>query len=105
MQPNIKRFVIEGAVADTGHFLRKQAHEEMRLKKRMYRDGYVPVLDIVPLADVQFDGDKETFRYAVTIYGVQVDDAQEYEGWLNGQLVTATPKTKLERLSSPSELM
>lgn len=103
--PNIKAFHIDGAVKDLGHLLNKQAHEEHRLKQRMFSDGYVPVLDIVPLVGTEYDADKETFRYAITLYGVKVkDEPWDYEGWLNGELVKATTGTKFARLSRTSEL-
>lgn len=105
MGPEIHRFAIEGAVADLGHLMRKQPQEERRLRLRMNRKGYVPVLDITPLVETVYDADKQTFRYTVTMYGVQVDDVREAEAWLNGNLVRPTLQTKLERLSNPSELM
>lgn len=104
MSPDIERFVLYGAVKDPGHLLRKQPQEERRLRLQMFRRGYVPVLDITPLVQTEYDATKETFRYCITMYGVAVEQAQEVEGWLNGQLVTATPLTKLERLSNPSGL-
>lgn len=105
MGPDIERFVIDGAVRDLGHLMRKQPQEERRLRLRMARKGYVPVLDITPLVHTQFNADKATFRYTITMYGVQVEDVREAEAWLNGSLVQPTLQTKLERLSNPSELM
>jgi hypothetical protein len=100
MGPVIKRFVIEGAAKEVEHLLKKQAHEEMRLKKRMLKEGCVPVLDITPLMYHVYDADKETFRYSITMYGAEVEDAWSYEGWLNGELVTTTMNTKWQRLSA-----
>lgn len=103
--PDLKAFHIDGAVKDLGHLLNKQAHEEHRVKQRMFSDGYVPVLDIVPLVYTEYDPVKETFRYTITLYGVQVkDEPWNYEGWLNGRLIKATTGTRFERLSSHSGL-
>ncbi|MCA1799868.1 MAG: hypothetical protein LC650_01055 [Actinobacteria bacterium] len=103
--PKIRRFVLEGAVADPGHLIRKQPTEEKRLRLQMFRDGHIPVLDIPPLVYTEYQQDKGTFLYSITMYGVEVEDAREAEGWLTGQVMKPTLQTKLERLSNPSELM
>jgi len=104
MAPEIRRFEITGATRDTGHILRKQAHEEARIKKKMYKTGFVPVLDIVPIIETQYDNEKEIFHYSITMYGVQVEDRiEEYEGWLSGRFVRSTLSTKSNRLSNPLE--
>ena len=100
MGPKIKRFHIEGAVKELEHLERKQFSEEARLKYRMLSSGCVPVLDITPLVGHAYDADKETFRYVITMYGVEVEgDAWDFEGWMNGELVEATSETKFARLS------
>lgn len=105
MGPDIKRFHITGAVKEEEHLRQKQMTEESRLKKRMFRKSYVPVLDIVPIVETTRIPEKETFRYNITIYGVRVDEPDKYEGWLSGEWIRSTPTTQLERLFSPSDLM
>ena len=104
MAPDIRRFEIAGATKDTGYLLRKQAKEEARIKERMYKAGFVPVLDIVPVVETTYNNTKEIFHYSITMYGVQVDgDIEEYEGWLSGRFVKSTLSTKSDRLSNPLE--
>lgn len=104
MAPDIRRFEIAGAAKDTGYLLKKQYYEEKRIKRRMYRAGYVPVLDIVPVVETSYDQDKEVFKYSVTMYGVEVNgDIEEYEGWLSGRFIRSTLSTKSDRLSNRSE--
>jgi len=105
MAENIKRFEISGAVKDLGHLVRKQPMEEKRLRLRMFRQGCVPVLDIPAIVESSYNQQKETFTYTITLYGAEVENAREAEGWLTGTLVRPTLQTKLERLSNPSELM
>jgi len=99
--PDIKKFEIEGAVRDTGHLLRKQGAEEKKLRARMSRQGYVPVLDIVPLVTTEYSQEKQTFTYVITIYGVESNGEEgEFEGWLSGRFIKSTPKDKSEQSSS-----
>jgi hypothetical protein len=98
--PDIRRFYIDGATKDPEHFLKKQAFEEDRLKARMLREQCVPVLDITPVVTFEYNPDKETFLWVITMYGVEVeDDACLYEGWLNGTLLPITSGTKWRQLS------
>lgn len=97
--PDIKKFEIEGAVRDTGHLLRKQGREEQKLRKRMAAQNYVPVLDIVPLVTTEYSQEKQTFKYVITIYGVE-SDGGDYEGWLSGRFIRSTQTDKSEESSS-----
>ena len=103
-RPEIKRFEIEGAVKDTGDLLRKQPKEEFKLKNRMRRQGYVPVLDIVPTVTTEYLQEKETFLYVITIYGVKSEGREgEFEGWLSGRFIKSTQKDKSGESLSPWE--
>lgn len=96
--PEIKRFFIEGAVKEVAHLDRKQFDEEARLKSRMLKEGYTPVLDITPLVGVEYDREKTTYRYAITMYGVKVADPWVADGWLNGRIIDAPTKTMFNRI-------
>jgi hypothetical protein len=64
----------------------------------MYKRSCVPVLDIPPIVTSEYLPEREVFRYVITMYGVKVEDIEEYEGWLSGDLVRSTIQTKSERL-------
>ena len=99
MAADIRSFVAEGAVKDPGHLINKQPYEEKRLRDIMRNSGYVPVLDITPTVETEFVKDKGTFTYQITVFGTKVSgDPWEYEGWLSGRLIPATPGLKLEQL-------
>jgi hypothetical protein len=105
MGPKLNRFHIDGAVKELIHLADKLPHEEDRLKQRMFSSGAVPVLDITPIVEHSYVEDKGTYRYTITMYGVKVEgDAWRYEGWLNGELIEATIKTRFGRLLSHSGL-
>jgi len=99
MTPDLKRYTIEGAVLKLRHLRLKQFHEEMRLKKRMFREGRVPVLDIAPIVDWVYNWDKGSYQYMITMYGVEVEgDVWEYEGYLTDRLIRATTQTQFQRI-------
>lgn len=97
--PDIKRFYTEGAVKELVHLDHKQPEEEARLKSRMLRDGYTPVLDIAPLVGVNYDEVKQTYKYVITVYGVKVEDAWVADGWLNGEVVIAHSNEMFNRIA------
>jgi hypothetical protein len=102
--PDIMRFEISKVARDIEAVLAKQSYEEKNIKARMYRKGYVPVLDIVPFTISNYNADKQVFEYTVVIYGAKCDEKiEEYEGWLSGQWIPSSMQTKSERLLSHSE--
>lgn len=102
--PDILRFEINKTARDMESILFRQAHDEKKLKQRMYRKGYVPVLDIVPFMISSYDPKKEVFDYTIVVYGARCDErVEEYEGWLSGQWIPSSMQTKSERLLSHLE--
>ena len=100
----IMPFQISGAVKDNGYILKKQAWEEKRLKLKMFREGYLPVLDITPILGIEYDQKKEIFFYTITIYGILCEESiEDYEGWLSGRWIKSTTRTRLGRLSKKLE--
>jgi hypothetical protein len=97
---DIEKFAVSGAVKDLGHLINKQFAEEAKIKKQMAKKSFVQVLDITPVVETSYDQKKECFYYTITMYGVKVDNAEEYEGWLAGRLIKSTVLTKLNRLWS-----
>lgn len=102
--PDIQRFTIEKFARDQGDILKRQFTDEKILKNRMYKRSCVPVLDITPVVVSEYIPEKEVFKYSVTMYGVKVDNIEEYEGWLSGRLIPSTIATKSERLLKVLEL-
>lgn len=98
MAADIRSFVAEGAVKDPGHLINKQPYEESRLKEIMRNKGYVPVLDITPTVETEYIEEKGTFKYQITVFGTKARNAWDYEGWLSGRLIPATPGLKLQQL-------
>jgi len=102
--PDILKFEITKFSKDLGDVIKRQGLDEKKLKERMYRRGYVPVLDITPFMISSYDAEKERFEYTVVIYGAKCDDdIENYEGWLNGNWIPSSMSTKSERLLSRSE--
>lgn len=102
---NIEAFTATGAVADTGDFYKYKVYKvESDLMKDMAERGFVQVLDITPIINIEYSAEKECFLYELTMFGIEVgDDAWEYIGWMNGRLITRTPPSKSGPLSATSE--
>lgn len=93
MIPDIRKFEESGATKEE-HLHIKKGFVTDKLTKQMRAEGYVPVLDIFPQMITSYDHEKEVFFYTIALYGVEVEDAWKYEGWLDGRLLQATTKTK-----------
>jgi hypothetical protein len=102
--PDIMKFELNKIAKDMESVLIKQAHDEKKIKQRMFRKGYVPVLDIVPFTISSYDAEKQVFEYTVVVYGAKCDEKiEEYEGWLSGRWIQSSTQTKSERLSNRLE--
>ena len=93
MIPEIVKFG-EVGVTKEEHLAMKKGHVVRRVVENMRNQDHVPVLDMFPLMDTDYWPEKELFKYEVAVYGVKVDNGWDYEGWLDGRLIGATPGTK-----------
>lgn len=93
MIPEIKRFADQGVTKEE-HLAMKKHFVTDQIIREMRSNGCVPVLDLFPQMETSYDHERELFHYTVVVYGVEVDDAWMYEGWLDGRLLPSTMKTK-----------
>jgi hypothetical protein len=97
--PDILKFEVCKSAGDMEAILKRQGYDEIKLKERMYRRGYLPVLDIPPFMVHSFNQEKGTFDYTIIMYGAKCEeDIENYEGWLTGEWIRSSIKTKSDRL-------
>lgn len=102
----IERFVREGIVKDTSEIGMKKPFWEKDLQTSMRDKGWVPVLDIDPVCVVNYNPEKETFEYRLTIQGVYLGKvrASEVEGiCANRERPLSTRANRSEQHSEESE--
>jgi hypothetical protein len=97
MASDIYKFSLGGQVSDTGKLISLQYTLEEQLLRYMRGEGFVPVLDITPIAETAYDPANELFNFELTVYGVEAECPADFEGWLNGQLIPSTPKDRSEQ--------
>lgn len=80
LHKNIRRFTIDGKVADDSDFIRTRVTYEQLMVRNMRDQGYVPVLGLGPSWSTEYDG--EHYNFILTMYAVYVGKkrAQEIEG-------------------------
>lgn len=72
MHRPIKKFTLDGTLADDADFIRMREQWEKLLITDMRDGGCVPVLGLGPLWSTSYDAAKEQYLFELTIYGVSV---------------------------------
>jgi len=108
MHRPIKKFTIDGVIADDADFIRVREQWEKLLITDMRDGGCVPVLGLGPLWSTSYNIEKEQYLFELTIYGVSVGRKKslEIEGMdVSGTLIKrSTPPDKSQKSSPQSEL-
>ena len=86
---NIKLFSIEGELGSERALAKTRGGMERILDTDLRDKGYLPVLDLGSGFFTQYDKDRDSYRFLVTMYGIYVGKrkAQEWEGYLMGRLL------------------
>lgn len=87
MHEDIKTFSLEGELKDSN--LVKIKETLIRELESMMRDnGYAPVLDIEEQFTLDYEGDREIFKFRLTMYGVPVEgNAWRVAGTMHGKQI------------------
>lgn len=97
---------MEGEIGDDADFPRVRAQYESLILNEMRAQGYVPVLELGPYWSTHYVRPKETYEFALSVYGVYIGRRRswEVEGISNGREIgRPTPPTKSRRPSTPAE--
>ena len=94
--PELIKFEESGVTTNEGRMLKK-GHVVNRLVQNMRESGHVPVMDIPPVMHTEYWEEKDLFRFTIAVYGVEVENGWDYEGWLTGRLVPATMQVRSEQ--------
>lgn len=104
MHRPIKKFTVDGVLADDADFIRMREQWEKLLITDMRDGGCVPVLGLGPLWSTSYDEKKEQYLFELTIYGISVGRKRslQIEGMdVSGNLIPRrTPQDKSSK-SSP----
>jgi hypothetical protein len=97
MHETVKKFQIEGVIADCKYIPRVRTENERLMWQLMRDKGYVPDLDKGTHWSTKYYESESVYEFLLTLYGVYVGRrrACEYEGMMCGRLVpknTSQPK-------------
>jgi len=68
----IKHFMVDGAIKDEANVPRLKEEYIKLLIVQMRETGYVPRIDIEPSFTLDYNSEKESFNFKLTIYGIFV---------------------------------
>jgi hypothetical protein len=85
----IKKFGMEGTLADDSAIPRMRVQYERTILNGMRDSGYIPVLDLDPLFYISYDQDKNIFNFEIYLHGIYVGKkkAIEYDGYAGQRLI------------------
>jgi hypothetical protein len=85
----IKKFGMEGTIADDSAIPRMRQQYEKIIIDGMRDSGYVPVLDLDPLFYISYNEQKNNFNFEIYIHAVFVGKkkATEYDGYAGQRLI------------------
>ena len=79
MHRKIKRFGMEGVIADDSLFTRVRTQYEQLLIDDLRDRGYVPVLVMGPYFATEFNRDKQHYDFVVSVYAVFVGERKAWK--------------------------
>jgi hypothetical protein len=94
MTNKIEPFYLEGSISEVNIEQEKDRVESF-VRTSMRDEGFAEVLDIDPQWQMTYDFTNSVFDFKLTMYGVEVEDASQWAGWMNGKLIkrySPTPK-------------
>ena len=68
----IKSFYIDGVISDDSHIVRLKEEYIRLLIVQMRETGYIPRIDIEPDFTLEYDSEKNCFRFKLTVYAIHV---------------------------------
>ena len=95
-EKKIVRFEMEFEVSDAGEAFKKRDEWERYILQDMSDRGYIPVLDLPPVATTNYDKSRGVLLYKITIQGTYVGKrkSKEFSGIWQGRLMKDTQENK-----------
>ena len=100
----IKNFMVDGTIKDEATVPRLKEEYIRLLIVQMRETGYVPRIDIEPSFTLDYNSEKESFNFKLTIYGIFV--GRKKTEWIiavDGSRPISLQKSKLKEFSSDQE--
>ena len=100
LHKNIKRFTVEGVIADDSYILQTRETHERLIFQQMEDTGYAQVLDLGTFWSTLYYSQEDVYEFTLTAYGVFVGKRQSClaYGMLQGNLIPKDiPQTKQQQ--------
>ena len=100
----IKNFMVDGIIKDEAAVPRLKEEYIRLLIVQMRETGYVPRIDIEPSFTLDYNNEKESFNFKLTVYGIFV--GRKKTEWIiavDGSRPISLQKSKLKEFSSDQE--
>jgi len=100
----IKNFMVDGIIKDEAAVPRLKEEYIRLLIVQMRETGYVPRIDIEPSFTLDYNNEKESFNFKLTVYGIFV--GRKKTEWIiavDGSKPISLQKSKLKEFSSDQE--
>ena len=96
----IKKFSLDGTIYDEAFIGRLKTEYVELVTSEMRFSGYVPRLDIDPDFTIQYNNDKESFEFKLSIHGIYTGRKQsEWILGIDGTRAVYIPQSKLNEFS------
>ena len=99
---SIKRFHLDGNIADDSSFSRLKDQYLQLLTSEMRLSGYVPRLDISPDFTLDYNKEKQYFEFELSLYGIYL--VKRHSQWIDGVDETRIVYTATNRLNVSSKV-
>lgn len=96
MHDEIIKFSLDGEISDSNIVESKDRHVQF-LETQMRDSGAVPALDLEPQFTLDYDAEKESYRFVLTVYGIEVGEEAAWQtaGIMAGKpIMRSTPLSK-----------
>jgi hypothetical protein len=102
MHKNIRRFTVEGALADDSYIIQTRDSNERLLLQQMEDMGYIPVLDLGSFWSTKYLPGKNIYELCLSAYGIFVGkrEACKVYGITHGKLILRDTQTHKHPRSS-----
>jgi hypothetical protein len=79
MHRNVKRFGMDGEVADDSDFARLRSMYEKMITEQMRDEGYVPLIGYGPFWSTSYDVEKDNYKFLSSVHGIYVGRKKSWE--------------------------
>lgn len=97
MHDEVRRFPLDGEIADASNLVETRDRLVYFVETAMRDHGFVPALDLEPQFTLDYDLDKETYKFVLSVYGIYLGREESWRcvGVMSGKkIMRSTPPAK-----------